>query len=169
VDGRNYKLGDFAKADVLVLIFTCNHCPTAQAYEKRIKKLTADYKKKGVAIVAISPNDPRAVRLDELGYSDMSDFLIEMRIRARDRKFNFPYLYDEDQSVAKAFNATNTPHVFVLDEKRSLRYSGRIDDNWENPKNVSEKDLKIALDSLLEGREPVFTSTLPVGCSIKWK
>ena len=103
VDARNYRLGDFAKADILVLIFTCNHCPTAQAYEERMKKLAKDYKKKGVVVVAVSPNDPKAVRLDELGYSDMSDSLIEMRIRARDKRFDFPYLFDGDkQKMSRA-------------------------------------------------------------------
>ena len=89
VDGKKYKLASFAKADILVVIFTCNHCPTAQAYEERMKKLAADYKNKGVAVVAISPNDPKAVRLDELGYSDVSDSLEEMKFRAKDKKFNF--------------------------------------------------------------------------------
>src|SRR5262245_5327085 len=94
VDGRDYSLKDFANAKILVVIFTCNHCPTAQAYEDRIIKLAKDYKDKGVAVVAISPNDRRAVRLDELGYTDLSDSFEEMKIRAKDRKYGFPYLYD---------------------------------------------------------------------------
>src|ERR1700752_930901 len=94
VDGKTYRLKDFADAKVLVVLFTCNHCPTAQAYEGRIIKMHADYKDRGVALVAISPNDPRAVRLDELGYTDLSDSLAEMKIRARDRGLRFPYLYD---------------------------------------------------------------------------
>jgi len=94
VDGRNYRLADFADAKILVVVFTCNHCPTAQAYEDRIKKLTSDYKNKGVAVVAISPNDPQSVRLDELGYSDMGDTFEEMKIRVKDKGYNFPYLYD---------------------------------------------------------------------------
>src|SRR5713226_1143898 len=94
VDGRDYSLKDFADAKVLVVLFTCNHCPTAQAYEGRVIKMHADYKDRGVALVAISPNDPKAVRLDELGYTDLSDSLPEMKIRARDKGFKFPYLYD---------------------------------------------------------------------------
>ena len=94
VDGKVHRLKDYAKAKVLAIVFTCNHCPTAQLYENRIKKLADDYRSKGVALVAISPNDPEAVRLNELGYTDVSDNLEEMKIRAAHRKFNFPYLYD---------------------------------------------------------------------------
>jgi len=112
VDGRNYRLADFADAKVLVIIFHCNHCPTAQAYEGRIKKLAADYRGKSVALVAISPNDPKSVRLDELGYSDMGDSFEDMKIRAKDMKYNFPYLYDgEDQKVSLAYGPARTPHV----------------------------------------------------------
>ncbi len=119
VDGRNYKLADFADADILVIIFTCNHCPTAQAYEERIKKLAADYKNKGVALVAISPNDPRAVRLDELGYSDMGDSLEDMKTRAKDMRYNFPYLYDGDkQKVSLAYGQARTPQVVIFDRQR---------------------------------------------------
>ena len=103
VDGRVHRLEDFAHARVLVVVFTCNHCPTAQAYEGRIKQMHADYKDRGVALVAISPNDPRAVRLDELGYTDLSDSLAEMKIRARDKGFKFPYLYGgETQKASRA-------------------------------------------------------------------
>ena len=94
VDGKNHKLHDYDAAKVLVIVFTCNHCPTAQAYEQRIIQLDADFKNKGVALVAINPNDPRAVRLDELGYTDLSDSLDEMKIRAKERGYKFPYLYD---------------------------------------------------------------------------
>src|SRR5205807_3838763 len=114
---------------VLVIVFTCNHCPTAQAYEGRIAQLNADYKGRGVALVAISPNDPAAVRLDELGYTDLGDSFEEMKIRARDRKFAFPYLYDGDtQRTARAYGVLATPHVFIFDQWRKLRYVGRIDD-----------------------------------------
>src|SRR5438128_9276745 len=104
IDGRDHALKDFAAAKVLVIVFTCNHCPTAQAYEDRIVKLHADYKDKAVALVAINPNDPLAVRLDDLGYTDLSDSFEEMKIRAKQRNFQFPYLYDgETQSTAKAY------------------------------------------------------------------
>jgi len=168
VDGRHYKLASFAKADILVVIFTCNHCPTAQAYEERIKKLADDYKSKGVALVAISPNDPKAVRLDELGYSDMNDSLEEMKIRAKDKKFNFPYLYDGDkQKASRAYGPVATPHVFIFDKERKLRYVGRIDDS-EKPKRVKSRDARNAIDALLSGKNVPVERTRTFGCSIKW-
>jgi len=168
VDGLHYKLASFTKANILVVIFTCNHCPTAQAYEERIKKLAADYKSKGVALVAISPNDPKAVRLDELGYSDMSDSLEEMKIRAKDKKFKFPYLYDGDkQKVSRAYGPVTTPHVFIFDKERKLRYVGRIDDS-EKPKRVKSRDARNAIDALLSGKNVPVERTRTFGCSIKW-
>jgi len=168
VDGKNYKLAGFAKADILVVIFTCNHCPTAQAYEERMKKLAADYKSKGVTVVAISPNDPRAVRLDELGYSDLNDSLKEMEIRAKDKKFNFPYLYDGDkQKVSRAYGPVATPHVFIFDKERKLRYVGRIDDS-ERPKRIKSRDARNAIEALLAGKEVPVKKTRTFGCSIKW-
>jgi len=168
VDGRNYKLADFAGAEVLVIIFTCNHCPTAQAYEERILKLAADYKIKSVALVAISANDPRAVRLDELGYSDMSDSFEDMKIRAKDMGYNFPYLYDGDnQRVSLAYGPARTPHVFIFDRQRMLRYIGRIDDS-EKPHLVKTEDARNAIEALLRGREVPVKETPTIGCSIKW-
>ena len=168
VDGRNYRLSDFADADILVVIFTCNHCPTAQAYEERIKKLAADYRKKGVALVAISPNDPKALRLDELGYSDMSDSFEEMKIRARDMNFNFPYLYDGDeQRVSRTYGPARTPHVFIFDRQRKLRYAGRIDGS-EKPKLVKSHDARNAIDALLKATKVPVEITNTIGCSIKW-
>jgi len=168
VDGRYYKLTDFDTADILVVIFTCNHCPTAQAYEQRIKKLAADYKQKGVAVVAISPNDPQAVRLDELGYSDLSDSLKEMKIRASDQNFNFPYLYDGDeQKVSRAYGPTSTPHVFIFDKQRKLRYVGRIDDS-EKPEQVKSHDARNAIEALVAEKEVSVERTRTFGCSIKW-
>ncbi|HIJ52991.1 MAG TPA: redoxin domain-containing protein [Planctomycetes bacterium] len=168
VDGKNYKLASFVNADIIVVIFTCNHCPTAQAYEERMKKLAADYKSKGVMVVAISPNDPRAVRLDELGYSDINDSLEEMKIRAKDKKFNFPYLYDGDkQKVSRAYGPVTTPHVFIFDKERKLRYVGRIDDS-ERSKRVKSRDTRNAIEALLAGREVPVKKTRTFGCSIKW-
>ncbi len=168
VDGRSYKLADFADADVLVVIFTCNHCPTAQAYEERIIKLAADYKNKGVALVAISPNDPRAVRLDELGYSDMGDSLEDMKIRAKDMGYNFPYLYDGDnQRVSLAYGPDRTPHVFIFDRQRKLRYVGRIDDS-EKPRLLKSRDARNAIEALLKGKRVPVETTKTIGCSIKW-
>ena len=168
VDGRMYRLADFAATDVLVIVFTCNHCPTAQAYEERIKSIAADYRDKGTALVAISPNDPKAVRLDELGYSDMGDSFEDMKIRARDMEYNFPYLYDgEDQKVSRAYGPIRTPHVFIFDKQRKLRYEGGIDDA-EKPELVRSRDARNAIDALLEGREVPAERTRTIGCSIKW-
>jgi thiol-disulfide isomerase/thioredoxin len=168
VDGRRYRLADFAGADVLVIVFTCNHCPTAQAYEDRIKKIAADYRNKGVALVAISPNDPLAVRLDELGYSDMGDSFEDMKIRAKDMEYNFPYLYDgENQEVSMAYGPMRTPHVFIFDKERKLRYEGRIDDA-EKPGLVKSRDARNALEALLKGRKVPAERTRTIGCSIKW-
>jgi thiol-disulfide isomerase/thioredoxin len=168
VDGRSYTLKDFASAKVLVVVFTCNHCPTAQYFEERLKRIVVDYKDKGVAVVAISPNDPGSVRLDELGYTDLSDSFEEMKIRARARQYNFPYLYDGDKEViSKAYGPAATPHAFVFDAGRKLRYVGRIDDS-ERPEFVKVHDLRNALDDLLAGREVAVNETKSFGCSIKW-
>jgi peroxiredoxin len=168
VDGRNWSLKDFAGAKVLVVVFTAVHCPTAQYYEERIKKLVTDYKEKGVAVVAIMPNDPKSVRLDELGWTDLSDSFAEMQVRARDRQFNFPFLYDGDtESVARAYGPVATPHAFLFDSKRILRYAGAIDDS-ERAQFVQKHYLSDALDALLAGQSPPVTQTKVVGCSIKW-
>jgi thiol-disulfide isomerase/thioredoxin len=168
VDGRNWALSDFSKAKVLVIVFTCNHCPTAQYYEERIKKLAADYQERGVALVAVSPNAPEAVRLDELGWSDLGDSFEEMKLRARDRQYNFPYLYDgENEKVSRAYGPVATPHVFVFDQGRQLRYAGAIDDS-ERVQHVKIHYLRDAIESLLTGKQPVVTQTKVVGCSVKW-
>jgi peroxiredoxin len=167
VDGRDYSLKDFADARLLVVLFTCNHCPTAQAYEDRIIKLHGDYKDKGVALVAISPNDPRAVRLDELGYTDLSDSFEEMKLRAKERKYAFPYLYDgETQKTSLAYGVLATPQVFVFDRERKLRYVGRIDDS--DVKEVKSQDARNALDALLASKPVPVETTRVFGCSTKW-
>ncbi len=167
VDGKTYRLSDFAAAKVLVVVFTCNHCPTAQAYEERLIQLHADFQDRGVALVAISPNDPLAVRLDELGYTDVSDSLEEMKIRAKDRGFAFPYLYDgETQAMSKAFGVLATPHVFIFDAARKLRYQGRIDDSDVGV--VKSHDTRNAVEALLAGRSVPVATTRVFGCSTKW-
>lgn len=167
VDGREHALKDFADARILVIVFTCNHCPTAQAYEDRIIRLHADYKDKGVALVAISPNDPHAVRLDELGYTDLSDSLEEMKLRAKEKKFAFPYLYDGDtQKTALAYGVLATPQVFVFDRQRRLRYVGRIDDS--DVKEVKSHDVRNAIDALLADKPVPVERTRVFGCSTKW-
>ena len=168
IDGKYYSLKNFANADVLVIIFTANHCPTAQAYEGRIMKLVDDYKNKGVAVVGISSNNPAALRLDEYGYTDIGDSYDDMKQRARDKNFNFPYLYDGDtQIAAKAYGAIATPHVFILDKERKLRFAGRIDDG-ENINKVTSHDTRIAIDALLDGKKVPVEVTKVFGCSIKW-
>ena len=168
VDGKTYSLGSFRDADILVIVFTCNHCPTAQAYEERIQQLATDYKDKKVALVAISPNDPEAVRLDELGYSDLGDSLADMKIRAKDKGFSFPYLYDgENQKVSRAYGPVATPHVFVFDRQRKLRFVGRID-NSDKPQRATSRETRDAIEALLAGKPVPVEKTKVVGCSIKW-
>ena len=164
---RPTRLKDFADAKVLVVIFTCNHCPTAQAYEERIAQLHADYKDKGVAVVAISPNDPAAVRLDELGYTDLGDSFEDMKIRAKDHNFTYPYLYDgETQATAKAYGVLATPHVFIFDADRKLRYVGRFDDAEVKDGQVARR--RNAIDALLAGKPVPVEKTRVFGCSTKW-
>jgi peroxiredoxin len=168
IDGKHYTLESFKKAGILVIIFTANHCPTAQAYEERIIQLENDFKDKKVAVVAISSNCPEALRLDEMGYSDLGDTMEAMKIRARERGYDFPYLYDGDeQSAAKAYGPVSTPHVFIFDETRTLRFTGRIDDS-ENPEKVTTHDTRNAVEALLNGERVPVEKTKTFGCSIKW-
>jgi thiol-disulfide isomerase/thioredoxin len=168
VDGRWYTLKDFAKAKILVVVFTCNHCPTAQAYEERLKLLVDDYQGKGVAFVAISPNDENSVRLNELGYTDLSDSFAEMKVRAAHKKFNYPYLYEGDKTgVSRAYGPAATPHAFAFDAERKLRYVGRIDDS-EREQYVKVQDLRKALEALVAGEPVAVEKTKAFGCSIKW-
>src|ERR1700712_1528349 len=169
VDGKTYTLQSFKDAKVLVVVFMCNHCPTSQAYEERVVKLTSDYSTKGVRVVAINPNNPASLRLDELGYSDVGDSFAEMKIRAKDAHFNFPYLYDGETEIASGkYGPVSTPHIFIFDKDRKLRYQGRIDD-MENParKPVND-DARNAIDALLEGKEVPVATTKVFGCSVKW-
>ena len=169
VDGKTYTLASFSKSPILVIVFSCNHCPTAQAYEDRMIQLTKDYSKKGVAVVAISPNDPEAVRLDELGYTDMGDSFEEMKLRSKHKKYNFPYLYDgATQKVANAYGPVATPHVFIFDKERKLRYQGRIDDVEKPTKTPNSLDTRNAIEALLANKEVPVATTKVFGCSVKW-
>ncbi|HMH23859.1 MAG TPA: ThuA domain-containing protein [Puia sp.] len=169
VDGKTYTLASFREARVLVIVFMCNHCPTSQAYEDRVIRLTNDYTAKGVSVVAINPNDPASLRLDELGYSDLGDSYAEMKIRAKNAGFNFPYLYDgETETASKAYGPVSTPHVFVFDKDRKLRYNGRFDDREDPKKKPGHEDTRDAIDALLSGREIAVTVTPVFGCSVKW-
>ena len=169
IDGKTHTLGEYASAQVLAIVFTCNHCPTAQLYETRLKKLVDNYAGKSVAFIAIEPNDPDAVRLDELGYTDVSDSFEEMKVRAAYRHFNFPYLYDgATQSVSNSYGPKATPHVFVFDAQRKLRFEGRID-NSQRESLVKTQETKAAIDALLAGQSVKVAHTGVFGCSTKWK
>lgn len=167
-DGQVHKLSDYAASPILVVAFTCNHCPIAQMYEQRIMKLAADYKDRGVAVVAIQPNDPKALRIDELDCSDTSDSLAEMKIRVQYKHLTYPYLYDGDtQQVTRAYGPQATPHVFIFDETRHLRYEGRIDDSYRT-ELVKTQDARNAIDALLAHKEVAVKHTGAMGCSTKW-
>ena len=158
VDSRRYSLSSFASKPVLVVIFSCNHCPYVKDYEARMVSIQRDYARKGVQFVAINSNDDKAYPEDSFP---------EMVKRARARGFNFPYLRDEAQKVVGAYGGVCTPHVFAFDSKRFLKYRGRIDDS-RDPTKVTTNDLKNALDDLLAGRDVRTPDTKPFGCSIKW-
>jgi len=169
VDGKIVTLASFKNSKILVIVFTCNHCPTAQAYEERIIQLTKDYSGKGVAVVAISPNDPKSVSLDELGYTDIGDSYEEMKLRAKEKKYNFPYLYDgATQSVAIAYGPVATPHVFIFDKERKLAYQGRVDDVEKPTKTPNHFDTRNAIDALLANKPVEVQTTKVFGCSVKW-
>jgi len=157
-DGRVYNLATFKDAKAVVVVFTCNHCPVAKAYEDRLIELAKTYGERGVAVVAINANDPKIIPEDSFE---------NMVKRANAKDYPHPYLYDADQSVAKAYGATCTPHVFVLDQERKLAYVGAVDDN-NDARRVQTHWLKNALDALLKGETPEIQVTRQRGCSIKW-
>ena len=168
VDGKMHSLKDYSASKVLVIVFTCDHCPVAQMYESRIKRLAAEYKNRSVAVVAIMGNDPQAVHLSEMGYTDVGDSLPEMKIRAAYRHLDYPYLYDgANQAVALKFGPTATPHVFIFDQQRILRYEGRIDNN-PREQLATRHEARDAIDDLLAGRPVAVQNTPAVGCSTKW-
>jgi peroxiredoxin len=169
IDGAIHKLSDYSASGVLVVIFTCNHCPIAQMYEKRIAQLSADYRGRGVSVVAIEPNDPNAITIDELDSSDISDSLEEMKIRAEYKHLSYPYLYDgETQSVTNAYGPQATPHAFVFDSDRRLRYEGRVDNSYRS-ELVTTHEVRDAIDALLAHHEVAVKHTGVFGCSTKWK
>jgi peroxiredoxin len=169
VDGKTHRLADYAASPILAVVFTCNHCPIAQMYEQRIQQLNDDYRDRGVALVAIQPNDPKALRIDELDSSDMSDTLDEMKIRVEYKKLHYTYLYDGDtQSVTRAYGPQATPHIFIFDKERKLRYEGRIDNSYRM-EMVNTSDARNAIDALLANREVSVKHTGVFGCSTKWE
>lgn len=168
IDGKTYSLQSFAGSPALVMVFSCNHCPTAQAYEDRLIQLVNDYKPKQVKFVVISPNNPATVSLAELGYTDLSDSFEEMKIRAKAKGYNFPYLYDGDtQATALKYGPVATPHVFIFDKDRKLQYAGRFDAK-EKPGTGNAEDARTALDAVLAGQKVPVPTTKTFGCSVKW-
>lgn len=159
VDGKSHSLKDFGDRKALVVVFSCNHCPYVRDYEDRMVQIQRDYTPKGVTLVAINSNDDR-------GYPE--DSFENMIRRSKDKGFNFPYLRDETQEIARKYGAICTPHIFAFDHARMLQYKGRIDDN-RNATSVTSTDLRNALDAMLSGRKPMVQETRPFGCSIKWK
>lgn len=158
-DGRTYSLNSFADKKALIVIFSCNHCPYVQAYEERIMEIQKGYAK-DLQVVAINSNE-------DVNYPE--DSFDMMKERAAIRGFNFPYLRDDTQSIAKAYGATHTPEIFLFDQERKLVFHGKIDDNWQEPQNVKSKYLRNALDELLSGRQISVPETFTIGCTIKWK
>lgn len=166
VDDKMHSLSDYASSKVLVIVFSCNHCPTAQAYQDRLNTIYNKYTPKGVALVVISSNSSKSLNLWEQGWSDLGDSFDEMKIRAKDKAFKFPYLYDgDDQKTAIAYGPVATPHAFVFDKSRKLQYAGCIDESMENGKGET---LQNAIDAILEGRKIEKPVTKVFGCSTKW-
>jgi len=158
VDGRSYTLAAFSGKPVLVVIFSCNHCPYVKDYEERMVAIQGEYAGKGVQFIAINSNDEQVYPEDSFP---------EMVKRAKEKAFNFPYLRDQSQKVVEAYGAVCTPHVFAFDAKRVLRYRGRIDDS-RDPNKVTAHDLRNALSDLTSSHEVRTPDTRPFGCSIKW-
>jgi len=160
VDGKEYSLADFAGAKVLIVVFSCNHCPFVVGSEDRMNALYADYAPKGVALIAINSNETE---------NHPSDSFEHMVQRAKEKGFRFPYVRDESQKVAKAYGALRTPHFYVFDADRKLRYTGRMDDNPREPGKQTTRELRDALDAILAGKEAPTPLTNPIGCNVKWK
>ncbi len=160
VDGSIYSPDSFTSAPTLIIIFSCNHCPYVQAYEGRMIEIQKKYKEKGVTVIAINSND-------DVSYPD--DSFENMKVRAEEKNFNFLYLRDEDQSIAKSFDATHTPEIFLFGINNELVYHGKIDDNWQEPQKVVNHYLEDALNELLENKEISVPETYSIGCTIKWK
>jgi peroxiredoxin len=162
VDGKMVSLSNFKKAKGYIVVFTCNHCPYAQLYESRIIALDKKYKELGYPVIAIMPNDT-------VNYPD--DSYMEMVKRSRDKGFTFPYLIDETQNIAKAYGAMKTPHVYVLQKDGKdlfVKYTGAIDDNYEDAAKVTKKYLESAMDELISGKDVSVKTTKAIGCGIKW-
>lgn len=159
-DGKVHKPEDSAGATVLGVIFTCNHCPYAQAWEGRLIQAQRDYAGRGVQFLLINSNDPAKYPVDSFE---------SMQRRAAEKQYPFPYLFDATQEVARQYGATRTPEIFLFDAGRTLHYHGAPDDNYEDPQAVRQPYLRDAIEALLAGKTPATVETKPVGCSIKWR
>src|SRR2546421_2117053 len=159
-DGKRYSLNSFKNSKLLIVAFSCNHCPFVIGSEDRINKLFADYSPKGVAMAAINSNETEG---------HPGDSFEHMVQRAKEKNFRSPYLRDDPQQVALAYGALRTPHFYVFDQSRNLRYTGRMDDNPRNPGKETTHELRDALDDLLTGKSPRVPVTNPLGCNVKWK
>jgi peroxiredoxin len=159
-DGRTYALADFASAPVLVVAFTCNHCPYAKAVEDRLIEFQREFKERGARLVAINSNDSASYPADSFA---------AMGVRAREKGFNFPYLFDESQAVARAYDAACTPDLFVFDADRRLTYNGRFDDHWQDASQVTRRDLSRAVECTLASTPIDFEVVPSMGCNIKWR
>lgn len=160
VDGKMYSLAGMENAKGYIVVFTCNHCPFALAYQDRIIALDKKYASLGYPVIAINSNDKDV---------SPSDSYENMQKRSKEKQYTFPYLYDETQEIARAYGATNTPHVFLLDQARTVRYIGAIDDNSEDAGAVKEKYLENAIEALRKGNDVAVKQTKALGCSIKWR
>lgn len=172
IDDKKHSLADFKQGKLLVVFFTSNHCPTSHGAAARLKTFLAKYRPLGMNFVAINPNHPDGLSIDELGYSKYNDGFEDMKLYAAEQKFDFPYLYDgETQAVAKAYGCLATPHVFVFDADRKLRYKGRFDDSMfgGDDSTVKNADTRNAVEALLAGKPVPVEITRPMGCSTKWK
>ncbi|MEX2044913.1 MAG: redoxin domain-containing protein, partial [Opitutus sp.] len=170
IDGKYHTLADYAAAKVLMVVFLSNHCPVSHAAETRLIPFAKEFKSKGLEVVALDPNSPEGIRIDELGYSKYNDSYEEMKLYAEEVGFPFPYLYDGDlQEVAKAYGCLVTPHVFLFDQERKLRYVGRVDDSrFEDPQSVTSHDARNAVVEMLAGKPVSAPTTKVMGCSTKW-
>lgn len=160
VDGEDYSLASFKDNKVVVVVFTCNHCPYVQAYEERLRALQREFGDQNVQLVAINAND-------SIAYPE--DSFANMVKRAKKRRFNFPYLRDETQRTARAYGAEYTPEAFVLNSRFLVRYIGRVDDNWQHPEKVKSHDLRKAIEAVLAHKPVENPVTHAIGCTIKWK
>ena len=163
VDGNNVSLNDYKDKEGVIVVFTCNHCPYAKAYETRIMELDAKYAGLNYPVIAINPNDP---------IKEPDDSPENMKKRAEEKNYSFPYLFDATQQVAKDFGATRTPHVFLLQKVNGqfkVAYIGAIDDNTDDASKAENKFVEDAISSLKKGEQPVVSFTKAIGCTIKWK